>query len=377
VAGAIDRARFDLWRYAVLMEPVVPDGARLTLGEGWTPSVMVPALARAIGLERLVLKREDLNPTGSHKARGLAFQVSAEVAADPPPKWLVISSSGNAAVAAAAYCRLAGVNLGAFVSPRTEPAKLVHLARFGAHVFLTDRPIELAQVAAEALAAPNLRPSTHRWGTEGFQTIGWELLETIDPVEALFTLVSSGSSLVGIGRAFARSAAVIERPWQPALHAVQGCGASPIAGEFDKRPRPPAESGVRLGALGARKTRRAAEAKRLIRDSGGSGWVVSDAEALVAARLLADHGVATSIEGAASLAGAMRAAREVGVGSAVVILTGHVSTAPPEFLSLDQTGRLHHVGTAAEVVATLDHIGAGAMDRGAIRADGGDSRPPP
>jgi hypothetical protein len=61
---------------------------------------------------------------------------------------------------------------------------------------------------------------------------------------------------------------------------------------------------------------------RLVRSSGGAGWVMTDEEAFAASRLLARHGVPTSLEGAAALAAAGRAAAEAGLRSAVVVLTG-------------------------------------------------------
>lgn len=280
----------------------------------------LPALAQRVGLERLVLKREDLNPTGSHKARGLCFQVAVERSRAPEIAWLTISSSGNAAISAAAYCAQAGIRLAAFLSPDTPAAKVDHLRRLGALVLLAPNALSLATALAAARGIPNLRPSTHPEGATGFQTMGWELLEMVTPVEAVFTFSSSAGGLVGLGRAFRRGQCVVEDPWQPALHVVQGCGAHPVAGPLDPRP-PPAARG-RVGDLGARKTRRLGEATRLVRGSGGAGWVIADDEAFAASRLLSSHGVATSLEGAASLAAARRAATEAGVRSAVVVLTG-------------------------------------------------------
>ncbi len=277
--------RHDLWRYADLLAPQVAPERRLTLGEGWTPALELPALASALGLDRLVLKREDLNPTGSHKARGLCFQVSAELERGPDRRWLVISSSGNAALAAAAYAAAAGLSLVAFLAPDTPTDKVGPIARLGATVFLSRHALTLAEALAAAMGVPNLRPSTHPDGATGFQSIGWEILETVEPVQAVFIFSASAGGLVGLGRAFERGGEAVPGPWRPALHVVQGCGAHPIAGPLD--PRPPPEPDGRLGALGARKTRRLGEATRLVRASGGRGWVMTDAEAYAASGLLA------------------------------------------------------------------------------------------
>ncbi|MFN2252300.1 MAG: pyridoxal-phosphate dependent enzyme [Anaerolineae bacterium] len=334
---ADELGRNGIWWYAALFEPPVPVGARLTLGEGDTPLVELPGLAEAVGLERLLLKREDLNPTGSHKDRGAAFQVSAHASARPDLRWLVISSSGNAAVAVGEYACAAGLGLLAFVAPSTPRDKLERLLDTGAVVFVTPKAISMAKQIAQRFDLPNLRPSTDPLAVEGFKTIGWELAGAMEghesggprwpsgkgAVEALFTFASSGTSFVALGRALAGRRVESGRTWRPQCHVVQGTGAHTIAGRFD--PRPVTEGRGRVGALGARKTRRLVEAVRLVESTGGSGWVVTDEEAEDALALLRERGVDTSLEGAASLAAARRAAHEHGLGSAVVLLTGRPS----------------------------------------------------
>src|SRR5579864_5136426 len=53
-----------LWRYA----EVLPDDAPVSLGEGMTPLVHAKRLGAAMKLEKLYVKDEGLNPTGSFKA---------------------------------------------------------------------------------------------------------------------------------------------------------------------------------------------------------------------------------------------------------------------------------------------------------------------
>ena len=126
------------------LEPLVPRASRLSLGEGWTPLVALPDLAAVLGLERLAVQREDLNPSGSHKDRGAAFQLSRARAGSQRGDWLVISSSGNAALASAAYAAAAGLRLATCLSPETPPEKLALLARSGALVLLSHEAIALA-----------------------------------------------------------------------------------------------------------------------------------------------------------------------------------------------------------------------------------------
>ena len=347
------RPRFDLWRYATYYAPRLPESAWLSLGEGWTPALELPQLAARMGLQRLVLKREDLSPTGSHKARGLAFQVAALRWSRPELGWILISSSGNAAIAAAAYGRLAGLGVAAFVSPETAPGKLARLLRAGATVLASPSALTDAVALSAARDIPNLRPSTDPLAVEGFQSIAWELLEAVEPVEAIFSFASSGTSFVAMGRAFERGAEVTGARWRPAMHAVQGAGQSPIVGELDPRSAPAGRS--RVGALGARKTRRLGEARRLIQSSGGWGWVVTDAEADAALAELAALGIETSLEGGAALAAAGRAARERGLRSAAVILSGQRVPRAAD-LMLEARAAIHLVAGPEEAAVVLDAL---------------------
>ena len=323
----------------------MPEAARITWGEGDTAAEAHPELAAACGLERLVLKREDANPTGSHKDRGMAYQASAVRAAAPATRWLVISSSGNAAVSAARAAARGGMRLAAFFAPETDPAKRVALVAEGALSFVTPHALGMAEEVAQARGLPNLRPSTSPLAVPGFQTLLWELDERPTGCQAVFLFASSGTALVGLGRALARST------WQPELHVVQGAGAAPIAGPFDPRPAPP---GRRVGALGARKTRRLGEAVRAVRASGGSGWVIGDDEALEAAALLRAHGIPAALEASAALAAAGRAAREGGLRSAVVVISG-AERPSPDAAALDAAdAACHRPATLAEALAILD-----------------------
>ena len=147
----------------------------MSLGEGSTPCTEAPSLAAELGLEKLWLKREDLNPTGSHKARGAAYQVSWAHGAGH--RMVAISSSGNAAVAVAAYAALGGMRLAAFVAPGTPEPKVASMVRLGAHVFVAAEAITLADEVADLAGIPNLRPSTHSLAVPGYESLGWELAD--------------------------------------------------------------------------------------------------------------------------------------------------------------------------------------------------------
>jgi threonine synthase len=85
----------------------LPYRAGVTLGEGDTPCLDLTRLAAQLGLARVSAKHEGMNPTGSHKDRMSAQAVTR--ALDAGARTVVLASSGNAAVSAAAYCAAAGL----------------------------------------------------------------------------------------------------------------------------------------------------------------------------------------------------------------------------------------------------------------------------
>jgi threonine synthase len=345
-AALVDLARQDIWRYAAVYVPGVAPRHRLSLGEGWTKTLRLAALDRASGLE-LYLKREDLNPCGSHKARSLAYQIS--LALQRGERELIISSSGNAAVAAAAYSALAGIRLHAFVAPETHPVKLAELLHLGARVIVSARALNAAKRAALATGLTNLRPSTNDTSIEGFKSIAFELYEQLGPLDAVFTFVSSGSSFCGIGRAYRQLCALgcLERP--PRLFAVRSGNAEDAAtGAPVEGAAPVSEAVLRPGALGTRRSRRADEIAALAAWSGGGIIEISAHETAAALAGLNRCGIDTSLEGGAALAAALRLAGLGLRGRVVVMLTGHASQRPAEPVD---PARLLRADTDEEVLA--------------------------
>lgn len=80
----------------------------VSLGEGGTPCLPLSRLARQLGIAQLSAKHEGANPTGSHKDRMSAQAVTRALEAGA--RTVVLASSGNAAVSAAAYCAAAGLH---------------------------------------------------------------------------------------------------------------------------------------------------------------------------------------------------------------------------------------------------------------------------
>src|SRR5260221_12021848 len=115
-----------LWRYA----EVLPNDPPVTLGEGMTALVPAERLGASIrcghaGLQRLYVKDEGLNPTGSFKARGMTTAVSR--AKQLGARELAGPTAGHARGAVGAYGANRGGSAGDCVSASTPTGKRIGL----------------------------------------------------------------------------------------------------------------------------------------------------------------------------------------------------------------------------------------------------------
>src|SRR6266545_7313433 len=97
--GALTGRAPDMWRYRELM-PLFDGESPVTLGEGFTPLFHARSLGRSIGLDRLYIKDESLNPTNSFKARGQSAAITR--AKYLGATTIALPTAGNAGNAAAA-----------------------------------------------------------------------------------------------------------------------------------------------------------------------------------------------------------------------------------------------------------------------------------
>jgi len=120
-----------VWRFKELVDPDLPSAAVVSLCEGNTPLYTSPQLSDYSCIERLWLKHEGANPTGSFKDRGMTVAVSRAVAAGA--EVLACASTGNTAASLAAYSARAGVRAVILVpESSTATGKLSQAVAYGA-----------------------------------------------------------------------------------------------------------------------------------------------------------------------------------------------------------------------------------------------------
>jgi len=299
-----------MWRYREWL-PLTQGENPVTLGEGGTPLLDAPRLGARYGFDRLWIKDEGSNPTGSFKARGLAAAVTRAVLGGA--RQFVVPTAGNAGVALAAYATRAGVPARVYAPRTTPPTILAQIRAFGGDLVLLDGHIGDCGKAARAFAAESgaVDVSTLRepYRIEGKKTLGLELAEQLGWTlpDAIVYPTGGGTGLIGMWKAFQelRAAAWVGTAL-PRMYTVQATGCAPVVSAFESgadrcAPWPNPETvaaGLRVpGPLGDRLMLQA------LRESKGGAVAVSDEALTAAAREMQTvEGVDAAPEGGAALA---------------------------------------------------------------------------
>jgi threonine synthase len=304
--------RWDMWRYAPVM-PLHEGETPVSLGEGLTPLAELPKLAKAIGVARLWVKDEGLNPTASFKARGMSAAVTRAKGQGVPG--FVVPTAGNAGAALTAYAAAAGLPVRVY-APETTPKPILDTIRaLGGDLQLVAGHIGDAGKQARAFAAESgyFDVSTLRepYRIEGKKTMGLELAEQLGWTLPTHVVYPTGgvTGLIGMWKVFEE---MREGGWlasdvrMPHMIVAQASGCAPIvrafhAGEEKATPweNPMTHaSGLRVpGPLGDRLILRA------LRESRGDAHAVSE-DAIRAATLELSRasGIDAAPEGGCALA---------------------------------------------------------------------------
>ena len=304
--------RWDLWRYRAVL-PIRDDEQPVTLGEGVTPLLESPALAREVGVARLWIKDEGKNPTASFKARGMTAAVTR--AAALRVAGLVVPTAGNAGAALAAYGAAAGLPVRVFAPASTPEPILATIRAFGAALDLVQGHIGDAGKLARAYSAEHgyFDVSTLRepYRIEGKKTMGLELAEQLGwrlPTHVVYP-TGGGTGLIGMWKVFSE---MRDGGWLPSdtrlphMISAQAAGCAPIVRAFEAGAESAAPwedphthaSGLRVpGPLGDRLILRA------LRESKGDAAAVGE-EAIRAGtqRMAQTTGVDAAPEGGCALA---------------------------------------------------------------------------
>lgn len=302
--------RPDMWRYRELM-PLFDNEEPLSLGEGWTPLVHARRLGESLGLKRLFVKDESLNPTNSFKARGLAAAVTR--AHHLGARVLSIPSAGNAANAMAAYAAAAGIEAKVFMPKDVKVPFIRECELYGADITLVDGLItDAGRIAAERgkpLGWYDVSTLKEPYRIEGKKTMAYELGEQLDwqfPDWIIYP-TGGGTGMVGMWKAFEEMEAIGWKPagTRPRMVSVQAEHCAPIVRAFEQgAERSEMWQNARTVADGLRVPKAIGDflVLRAVRESGGTAIAVSDADMVTSMKELgAREGISAAPEGGAAL----------------------------------------------------------------------------
>ncbi len=312
-----------IFRYADLLPPL-PPAARVSLAEGSTPVLQVPAAGAEAGVAHLFAKDESRNPTGTFKDRCMALAASVARAEGAPG--IVCASTGNAGASAAAYGARAGLDVVILVPVGTPPAKLAQAAICGARVVAVQGTYSDAWAMAAAVSASSgwlnaTTTFTCPYVVEGTRTVAYEIFAAIGTPDWIAVPIGAGPFLVGLAAGFADLRALGATDRTPRLLALQPAGCAPIVRAFEEgwptRPwEAPATVASGLADPLAGYPEEGDVTVAAIVAAGGAAVAVDEAAILAAVRSLARReGLFQEPSGAIALAGAAEARRRGLIGA--------------------------------------------------------------
>ena len=302
------RLEKNLWRFRELL-PLPRKVEPVSLGEGGTPLLRAGRLGEEVGLSKLWIKDESLNPTQSFKARGMSVAVS--MAKYLGATRLAVPSAGNAGGALAAYAARAGLTANVFMPRDTPRANIIECRQLGAQVTLIDGLITDcgAEIARREIKWFDMSTLKEPYRLEGKKTLGYELAEQFgwSLPDAILYPTGGGTGLIGMWKAFGE----MERlcwigPKRPRMYSVQASGCAPIVRAFEAGAEHAVEfTNAHTCASGLRVPKAIGDflMLRILRHSGGGVIAITDEEMIRVTREVGSaEGVFVAPEGAACFA---------------------------------------------------------------------------
>lgn len=167
------------WRYWDLLP--VETKSVISLGEGFTPLLPARNLGKLLGLEKLYIKNDAVNPTYSFKDRvvSVAITRAVELGFDT----IACASTGNLACSVAAYGAYAGIKAFVFIPIDLEKGKIIGAGIYQPNLIGVEGDYdqvnrlcsEIADSFPWAFVNINIRP----YYAEGSKTLGFEVAEQL------------------------------------------------------------------------------------------------------------------------------------------------------------------------------------------------------
>ena len=279
-----------MWRYRELL-PVEEDTPNTPLRVGWSPLYEADALAGQLGIKKLYVKDDGINPTASLKDRASAMAVAK--AREAGAKVIACSSTGNAASSLAGNAAAAGLKTYIFVPSRAPKGKVAQLMTFGATVISVqgsyEETFELSKQAIDKWGWYNRNAAINPYLSEGKKTVALEIMEQLDwkAPDYIAISVGDGCTIAGLWKGLKDLYAIGFIDRLPRLISAQAEGCCPLNRAIETgEPWHPMEENTLADSIAVGVPRNADKALMAIRESNGLTINVSDEEIMAAQKLL-------------------------------------------------------------------------------------------
>ena len=279
-----------MWRYRELL-PVEETTAEPPLRVGWSPLYDAPKLAKELGIAKLYVKDDGLNPTASLKDRASSMAVAKAMEAGA--KVIACSSTGNAASSLAGNAAAAGIETYIFVPSRAPKGKVAQLMTFGAHVVSVqgtyEETFELSKAAIDKWGWYNRNAAINPYLSEGKKTVSLEIMEQLgwEVPDYIAISVGDGCTIAGLWKGLKDLYAIGFIDKLPRLISAQAEGCCPLNRAIETgEDWYPMEENTLADSIAVGVPRNADKALMAIRESNGLVVNVSDEEIMAAQKLL-------------------------------------------------------------------------------------------
>ncbi|MDX9801535.1 MAG: threonine synthase [Spirochaetia bacterium] len=324
-----------MWRYREAL-PVTDTGNIVSFGEGFTPLLEI-----GINSSEILVKQEQLFPSGSYKDRGASLLVSKMK--ELGIRRVVEDSSGNAGAAVAAYCAKAGIDCDIYVPADTSRGKLAQIQMYGASLVKTPGSRE-ATAKAVLLSAERIYYASHSWNPyffQGTKTFAYEVSEQLGwrSPDTVILPAGNGTLLLGayIGFTELKNAGIIST--MPKLIGVQAENCAPLYAAFSQGKLTPvkiiSEKTIAEG-IAIAEPLRGAQMLEAVRKSGGEFIAVDEKEIKDSFTMMASQGYFIEPTSAAVVAGVRKYLDAKGKKDSEIIVTaftGHGLKAVEKIIS--------------------------------------------
>jgi len=278
----------------------------VTLHEGNTPLIPVDNFRARLGLtQRIYVKYEGLNPTGSFKDRGMTMAISK--AKEEGSQAVMCASTGNTSASAAAYAARAGMKCIVLIpNGNIALGKLSQAMIHGATVLAVEGNFDDALRFVREITGQypiTLVNSINPYRIEGQKTASFEIIDLLGDAPTFHVLpVGNAGNITAYWKGYTEYQAIGKAANRPQMLGFQAAGSAPIVLGHPVEDPHTVATAIKIGNPASWKS---AEAAR--DESGGLIDMVTDEEILAAYKLLAStEGVFVEPASAASIAGVIK-----------------------------------------------------------------------